>query len=301
MKSYFVYLTAALMMAACSGGNSSDVDSQTSDSVDKSDSVEIKANADSVGIDGVSSATNVANSPTFNGVIMVSPQQNATVSLTMGGKVHTLNVMPGSAVSRGKVVAMIDNPEYIELQQTYLDASAQLEYLEKEYQRQRTLVEQDAASQKRAQQAKADYLSMKSRADAAASRLATLGIDAKGLATSGIKPYLPVVAPVSGFVTNMNANLGKYLEVGEPICDIIDKSRILLQLTVYEKDLKLMKTGGKVEFRVNGMGKETFAAKIVAIDQAVDSKDYSVKVYAEVSNSRSDFRPGMYVRAKLLK
>ena len=219
----------------------------------------------------------------------------------MGGKVHALNVMPGSAVSRGKVVAMIDNPEYIELQQTYLDASAQLEYLEKEYQRQRTLVEQDAASQKRAQQAKADYLSMKSRADAAASRLATLGIDAKGLATSGIKPYLPVVAPVSGFVTNMNANLGKYLEVGEPICDIIDKSRILLQLTVYEKDLKLMKTGSKVEFRVNGMGKETFAAKIVAIDQAVDSKDYSVKVYAEVSNSRSDFRPGMYVRAKLLK
>ena len=74
MKSCFVYITAALMMAACSGGNSSDVDSQTSDSVDKSDSVEIKANADSVGIDGVSSATNVANSPTFNGVIMVSPQ-----------------------------------------------------------------------------------------------------------------------------------------------------------------------------------------------------------------------------------
>ena len=224
-------------------------------------------------------------------------EQNRTID-ALNGKISEAQ-QAGEALK--SEVDNLDNPEYIELQQTYLDASAQLEYLEKEYQRQRTLVEQDAASQKRAQQAKADYLSMKSRADAAASRLATLGIDAKGLATSGIKPYLPVVAPVSGFVTNMNANLGKYLEVGEPICDIIDKSRILLQLTVYEKDLKLMKTGSKVEFRVNGMGKETFAAKIVAIDQAVDSKDYSVKVYAEVSNSRSDFRPGMYVRAKLLK
>ena len=163
MKSYFVYLTAALMMAACSGGNSSDVDSQTSDSVDKSDSVEIKANADSVGIDGVSSATNVANSPTFNGVIMVSPQQNATVSLTMGGKVHSLKVMPGQAVARGQVIASIDNPEYIDLQQTYLDAFAQTEYLEKEYKRQSDLSANDASSQKKMQQSKAEYLSMHSR------------------------------------------------------------------------------------------------------------------------------------------
>ena len=302
MKRNYIYLASAAMMvlAACSQEKTGDASAESSAEESKAEIV-AETETDSVEIDAVTGATNVANSPTFNGLMVVSPSKQVTLSLTMGGKVHALNVMPGSAVSRGKVVAMIDNPEYIELQQTYLDASAQLEYLEKEYQRQRTLVEQDAASQKRAQQAKADYLSMKSRADAAASRLASLGIDAKGLATSGIKPYLPVVAPVSGFVTNMNANLGKYLEVGEPICDIIDKSRILLQLTVYEKDLKLMKTGGKVEFRVNGMGKETFAAKIVAIDQAVDSKDYSVKVYAEVSNSRSDFRPGMYVRAKLLK
>ena len=50
MKSYFVYLTAALMMAACSGGNLSDVDSQTSDSVDKSDS-DLLAFSGLVGID----------------------------------------------------------------------------------------------------------------------------------------------------------------------------------------------------------------------------------------------------------
>ena len=274
MKRNYIYLVSAAMLAlaACT-------QAQTGETTAESESEEAKAEvvteseSDSVEIDAVTGATNVANSPTFNGLMVVSPSKQVTLSLTMGGKVHALNVMPGSAVSRGKVVAMIDNPEYIELQQTYLEASAQLEYLEKEYQRQRTLVEQDAASQKRAQQAKADYLSMKSRVDASASRLATLGIEAKELATSGIKPYLPVVAPVSGFVTNMNANLGKYLEVGEPICDIIDKSRILLQLTVYEKDLHLMKIGGKVEFRVNGMGKETFAEKIVAKDKEGEYKD----------------------------
>ena len=299
MKSYFVYLTAALMMAACSGGNSSDVDSQTSDSVDKSDSVEIKANADSVGIDGVSSATNVANSPTFNGVIMVSPQQNATVSLTMGGKVHSLKVMPGQAVARGQVIASIDNPEYIDLQQTYLDASAQTEYLEKEYKRQSELSANDASSQKKMQQSKAEYLSMHSRLSAAASRLKTLGVNPASVKLNGIQPYLLVKAPINGFVTNLNVNLGKYLDAGEPICDVINKSQPLIQLTVYERELNLMRVGRPVEFRVNGMGKKTFNAQIVSIDQSVDAKDYSIKVYAKVMASNSEFRPGMYIRAKL--
>ena len=299
MKSYFVYLTAALMMAACSGGNSSDVDSQTSDSVDKSDSVEIKANADSVGIDGVSSATNVANSPTFNGVIMVSPQQNATVSLTMGGKVHSLKVMPGQAVARGQVIASIDNPEYIDLQQTYLDAFAQTEYLEKEYKRQSDLSANDASSQKKMQQSKAEYLSMHSRLSAAASRLKTLGVNPASVKLNGIQPYLLVKAPINGFVTNLNVNLGKYLDAGEPICDVINKSQPLIQLTVYERELNLMRVGRPVEFRVNGMGKKTFNAQIVSIDQSVDAKDYYIKVYAKVMASNSDFRPGMYIRAKL--
>lgn len=106
-------------------------------------------------------------------------------------------------------------------------------------------------------------------------------------------------APLSGYVTNLRVNLGTYLNAGEPICDLINKSQLLLQLTVYEKDLSLMQVGGEVEFRVNGMGKETFKATVVAIDQSVDATDYSIKVYAHVLSNCPDFRPGMYVRARI--
>ena len=131
MKTYIANIIAAMILVACSGNKTSEATEPIADKGQSADTVEIKANADSASVDGVSSATNVANSPTFNGVMMVSPQQNATLSLTMGGKVHSLKVMPGQAVSRGQVVATIDNPEYIELQQTYLDASAQTEFLER--------------------------------------------------------------------------------------------------------------------------------------------------------------------------
>ena len=293
MKTYIANIIAAMILVACSGNKTSDAGEPTADKGETADTVEVKANADSASVDGVSSATNVANSPTFNGVMMVSPQQNATLSLTMGGKVHSLKVMPGQAV------ATIDNPEYIELQQTYLDASAQAEFLEKEYKRQTALSANDAASQKKMQQSKAEYLSMHSRLAAAASRLKALGINPANIKSHGIQPYLLVTAPINGFVTNLNVNLGKYLNAGEPICDVINKSQPLIQLTVYERELNMMRVGRPVEFRVNGMGKTTFAAQIVSIDQSVDAKDYSIKVYAKVTSTNSDFRPGMYIRAKL--
>ncbi|MGN0052449.1 MAG: efflux RND transporter periplasmic adaptor subunit [Bacteroides sp.] len=302
MKKLYTMMAAVALLAACTGEKKSDVaqdPAATTLQPVADNGADSASTAVTEEVDGVTAATNVANRPTFNGLLMVSPQQQATLSLTMGGKVNSLHVMPGQAIGYGQVVATIDNPEYIELQLDYLDAAAQLEYLEKEYSRQRTLGDQDAASQKKVQQSKAEYLSMKARFEAAGSRLKALGVDTQLLATQGIKSYLEVKAPLSGYVTNLRVNLGTYLNAGEPICDLINKSQLLLQLTVYEKDLSLMQVGGEVEFRVNGMGKETFKATVVAIDQSVDATDYSIKVYARVLSNCPDFRPGMYVRARI--
>ena len=125
-------------------------------------------------------------------------------------------------------------------------------------------------------------------------------INPVSLQEKGIMDYLPVTSPLTGYVTNVDVNIGKYLDAGEPICDVIDKRAPLLQLTVYEKELSQMRTGRRVLFRVNGMGTQSFEAKVVSIDQSIDEKDYSVKVYAQVLTAHNDFCPGMYVRAKLL-
>lgn len=304
MKLYPIHLTAAValasLMLACGGktetatGNTEAGTAQTTDTAKAGED-----NKDTLTADAVTSATNVANSPTFNGVLVVSPDKLATVSSTMGGRIHRLYVMPGKAVSRGQVIATLDDPDFISLQQTYLEANAQLEYLKQEYSRQHALGTKDAASQKKVQQSKADYLAMKSRAMAAEAQLRALGVNLQQIKNGGIMTYLPITAPISGYVTNLNANTGKYIEEGSPICDVINKTSPLLQLTVYEKDLQLMTVGKELAFRVNGMGKKTFSATIISIDQAVDKTDYSIKAYARVKDAHQSFRPGMYVRAKI--
>ncbi|CAK7006721.1 MAG: hypothetical protein PARBA_00267 [Parabacteroides sp.] len=252
-------------------------------------------------VDAISSATAMPNHSSFNGTLMVPPQRHATVTLTMGGTVHSTTLLPGNYVKKGTVLATLENPDFILLQQNYLDAHAQTEYMETEYARQQRLASQEAASQKRLQQSKADYLSMKSRLEAAAAQLTILGVPAEELLQKGIRPYLEVKSPLNGYVANMAINLGKYINAGEPICDIIDKGETLICLTAYEKDLENLEAGKRIQFRVNGMGEQTFHATVLSIGQVVDETNRSLEIYGRVKESNPRFRPGMYVSARVEK
>lgn len=295
-----IFPVAVLLLASC---NASDKRSESvTEGNQQADTVAvITETADTLQVDGVTSATAIANPVSFNGTLVIPPQNFATVTLTMGGVVKELSLLPGEYVRKGTVLGTLENPEFIDLQQSYLDSRAQLEYLEAEYQRQQNLSREEAASQKKLQQSKADYLSMKSRLLASAAQLRLLGVNPQKLVTSGISPYLEVKAPISGYVSNVQVNLGKYLNAGTPLCDLIDKSRTMVRLTAYEKDLVGMKVGSRVQFRVNGLGKTTFHATLISIGQQVDDTNRSIELYANVSESSPLFRPGMYVSARMEK
>lgn len=252
-------------------------------------------------VDAVTSATSKPNQVSFNGRIVLPPQRQATIALTMGGVIKNTSLLPGQHITKNAVIATLENPDFITLQQTYLESHAQTEYLLAEYERQKALSAEQAASQKKFQQSKADYLSMKSRQDAAAAQLSLLGVSPETLLKNGIQPLLEVKAPISGYATNVEMNTGKYINPGEALCEIIDKTAPMLCLTTYEKDLADMQVGSPVQFRVNGMGTETFHGKVVSIGQKVDEVNRSLEVYASVEDTNPQFRPGMYVTAHIQK
>lgn len=296
MKQRMIYLMLALLATSCSSTSEQPVSSAgTAETVAQSDADSTQTPE----VDGVSGATNVANPPSFNGVIVMPPQNHVTVTLSMGGSVQDIRILPGEYVRKGEIILTLANPAFIELQQAYLDAAAQTEYLAKEYDRQQKLVSGESASLKRMQQSKADYLSMKSRMEAAAAQLTLLGTDTATLNQKGIRTYLEVRAPRNGYVTNMDINAGKYYAAGEPVCDVIDKSTPMLQLTAYEKDLDKLLPGSCFTFKVNGMPDSTFSAELISVDQMVDNMNRSIKVYARITQACPNFRPGIYVSAQI--
>ena len=295
-----IFPVAVLLMASCNSADNKQTGIVSEEQAADTSTV-ITGKPDTMSVDAVTSATAIANPAAFNGTLVIPPQYFATVTLSMGGIVKGLSMLPGSYVRKGTVLGTLENPDFIDLQQAYLDSRAQLEYLEAEYQRQQTLSREAVASQKKFQQAKADYLSMKSRLQAAEAQLRLLGVNAETLSAGGIRPYIEVKAPVNGYISNVQANLGKYLNAGDPLCDVIDKSQTMVRLVAYEKDLEGMKVGSRVQFRVNGLGKVTFHATLVSIGQQVDDSNRSIELYAKVLDSSPLFRPGMYVSARMEK
>ena len=297
MKAIYITIAVMLLTAAC---NSSQKNNPHTEAENIQPQSVIFENKDSTAIDAVSSATSPANDAAFNGIFVLSPQHHASVTLSINGVVKTTTLLPGKHVQKGELLATLENPEFINLQQSYLDAIAQCEYLEEEYKRQEILAREDVASQKRLQQSKAEYLSMKSRRDASAAQLTILGLSPQSIAANGMTPLLEVRAPISGYVSNLQMNIGKYITAGEPLCDIIDKNDILIRLTAYEKDLNRIKTGDKIQFVVNGIENRRFTGEVISMGQRVDNVNRSLEIYAKVIENHPQFRPGMYVNAQVV-
>ena len=298
-------LCVLAILTACNSATNTKQEMPTSVTADSvtvisPDSTAYSQPYDSTSIDGTTAATAI-NKVSFNGTLIVPPQNFASVTMLMGGIIRSVNLLPGNYVKKGTLLATLDNPDFISLQQTYLESQAQTEYLKSEYNRQLVLSKEEVASVKKLEQSKADYLSMKSKMEAAAAQLSLLGISTQSLLKNGITPALEIKAPVNGYIGKVKVNVGKYLNEGDILCEIINKQETLLRLTTYEKDLKDIRLGAKVWFRVNGMGTKTFEAKLISIGQEVDETSRSLEVFAKVISEDPTFRPGMYVTAQIEK
>lgn len=296
-----ILLPIAALLCACSSAPTAPASTAPAEAAATDSIAAAPAEEPAPEVDAASGATSVPNEPTFNGILVLPPQSRATVTLTMGGSIRSTTLLPGAYVKQGTVLATLENPEFIALQQSYLDSHAQYEFLRTEFLRQQTLAREEASSQKHFQQSKAEYLSMRSRMDAAAAQLALLGVDTTRLLAGGIIPYLDIKAPISGYAADVKMNTGRHFDVGEPLCEIVNKSDMMLRLTAYEKDLANLRAGDRVEFRVNGIEGETFHGVITMVGQQVNNENRSIDVYVRIEGQNPQFRPGMYAMARIAR
>lgn len=296
-----ILLPIAALLCACSSAPTAPASTAASEAAATDSIAAAPAEEPASEVDAASGATSVPNEPTFNGILVLPPQSRASVTLTMGGSIRSTTLLPGAYVKQGTVLATLENPDFIALQQSYLDSHAQYEFLRTEFLRQQTLAREEASSQKHFQQSKAEYLSMRSRMDAAAAQLALLGVDTTRLLAGGIIPYLDIKAPISGYAADVKMNIGRHFDVGEPLCEIVNKSDMMLRLTAYEKDLANLRAGDRVEFRVNGIEGETFHGVITMVGQQVNNENRSIDVYVRIEGQNPQFRPGMYAMARIAR
>ncbi len=233
-----------------------------------------------------------------NGFLTLPPQQSASISAFMGGVVKSIFVRVGDYVKKGETLALLEHPDYIQLQDDYLKAKNNFAFLEKEYSRQKELLQNNATAEKRFQQTESDYNTAKATYKSLGSKLKIIGIDVEKLEHGEIVSSCPIVSPINGYVQTVGVNLGKFADPLKEIFSVVDNSQLQLTLQVYEKDIYKIKTGQKIYFTVPNQKDVTGNATVFSIGKALDESTKSFTVLAKVSNrDKKDFHPGIYVNA----
>ena len=195
----------------------------------------------------------------------------------------------------GQALAVIENSEFIDIQQNYLEAKSKLEYAEADYNRQNELYKNDVSSQKNMQLVASEYKSRKVQLRSLEQKLSIIGINPNKLNENTISKSITLVSPISGYVKTVNVSIGKSVSATDVLFEIVNTSKLFLQLTLFEKDADKVSSGQKIRFFINNES-EQHMALIYQTAKSVDS-DKTYKVYASVQGTCKNVLPGMYVNA----
>ncbi|MBZ4192580.1 efflux RND transporter periplasmic adaptor subunit [Niabella beijingensis] len=233
-----------------------------------------------------------------NGVIDVPPQNIVSVSMPLGGYLKSMKLLPGMQVSRGQVLAVLEDPQYIQLQQDYLMARSKLGFLETDFNRQKELNASKANSDKVFQQVKSDYESQRVLVRSLAEKLQLIHVNPDRLTDHTITSRVNIYSPLSGFVTKVNVNPGKYVSPTDVLFELINPGDIHLSLTVFEKDVLDLVKGQRVSCYTNNNPNEKYGARIHLITKNI-GQDRSAEVHCHFDRYDKRLLPGMFMNAEV--
>lgn len=242
---------------------------------------------------GLIEMKNLKASISANGMLTVPNHNKAHVTPLYSGVVRSLLVQPGNTVREGQAIATIVNAELVGFQQELLNVNAQIELAETEYKRQKELVEGNAAPLKRLQQVEAELKSLKARKEGYSEQLRALGYKV----TDKISSVLTIIAPISGTVSTVNAEIGTKVDASTPIAEIVNNSELHLDLFVYEKDLPLLKVNQIIHFTLTNNPGVEYDAKIYSIGTAFVNETKTIPIHAMVQGDKTGLIEGMNITA----
>lgn len=234
------------------------------------------------------------------GVIDVPPENRSVVSATMGGYIKSLPFLIGDAVTKGQVLMSIENPEFVTLQQDYMEVHGQLDYLKSEYDRQKTMLSENITSQKSFLKAESEYKTAQAKYNGLRMQLVMLNISPEKVEAGDVTSSVTIFSPISGSITQVNVSKGSYVAPATPIIEIVDNDHIHIELSVFEKDIMKVKKGQKIDFKVPEASPDTFVAEVYLVGTSI-GKERTIMVHGHLEDDENhNFLTGMFVDASIV-
>lgn len=243
----------------------------------------------------------LGNTIKVTGQLELFPQDKANISPFVGGNVRSINVIEGDKVNKGQVMAYLEHPDIISMQQEFQEKNDELVFLEQDFERKKILYEKGVSSGREFQMAQSKFRSTQSSVNGLRSKLKLLGINTSKVLEGQFYSAVPIASPIGGFVDDVMVSLGDYVAPQTKMFTVSDNSEIHADFKVYEKDIHKVREGQEIYFTVASKPDELLKAKIHAIGKTFETDPKALHVHAHVSNNDKELLPGMYVEGRIIQ
>ncbi|OBX21802.1 MULTISPECIES: efflux RND transporter periplasmic adaptor subunit [Bizionia] len=298
MKYIYILLFSALFIAC---GNSENEPTDIIESVSHEDEIKLSEEQfkSEAMVLGALSQRTFDETVTINGAIDVPPHNKSRVTTYMAGYITKTPLLVGDQVKKGQLLVTLENTEYIELQQQFLEIAEQLNYLKNEYTRQKTLFDENITSEKNYLKAESMYKSNLAFYNGLEKKLQMLNINPKSVLAGNMSSTINIYAPINGHVTKVNVSNGAFVSASDEIMEIVDIDHIHLELSVFEKDIMKIKKGQKITFTIPEASEKTYNADVHLVGTTIDNATRRVQVHGHIDDVEENFIIGMFVEAQI--
>jgi cobalt-zinc-cadmium efflux system membrane fusion protein len=241
---------------------------------------------------------------TSPGKIETNPNLVSRVALPLAGRVSQVMVKLGDAVKRGDPLLTLESPDadagvgaYLQGQAAITQAKANLNKAQADYDRATDLFQHDAIAKKDMLTAENALAQAKAALEQAQ---AALEQSDRKLRLLGLKPgvfgqKITLSAPMSGKVLEMSVAPGEYRnDTNTPVMTIADLSTVWVSSDVAESAIRFIQPGERIDVELTAYPGEIFHGRVTRIADTVDPQTRTIKVRAEMENSKGKLRPEMY-------
>ncbi len=234
----------------------------------------------------------------------------ATVDLVprVAGRIENIPVKLGDRVSKGQLVAKIEDREIREqinqAQATLEVNKANVTQRENEVQLQQIALDRAKTSFEKGLTARQILEDAEARYNAAVSQLnvaraqqsqTQFRIDELRITLSNTS----VVAPTGGFVSRRMLDPGAFANANTVLVTIVDIDSVRLVANLVEKGFKKVVRGVEAKVQVDTFPGEDFSGKVSRVAPVFDPATRTAQMEIEVPNPGFRLKPGMYARVRL--
>ena len=233
-----------------------------------------------------------------------APNRFAQVGARVPGRITRLTVAEGDAVTQGQTLGTLDSPELGQTTGDYLAAATSASVAREIADREKLLFERKISSEREWRLAEAEAVRTRAMKEAAENRLHALGLTDRELDQLRVEGHfaseVSLRSPMTGVVASRTAAVGKIVQPGEGLFEIVDLREVAIAIDVYEQSLTRVRAGQQVEVQTMSTANKIFIGRVTSVGAVVERNTRTVKVRMLLPNPDRILRPGMFATVRVI-